>query len=387
MYLLIDGQPLQVPTRTRGIDRYSGNLVAALRAARPDWRIEIVASAHLPPPVVPAGCRLRRFEPPFLFKSENADLIERYYADWLTSLDPDAILLLDFFKVEAFVPRFTGPRPPLFGVLYDLIPLIFPGRYLERSLADYLDYAHGLRRMMEADGLFAISDASARDFRRLLAPPRPQVFAVGGAADARFGPLPLTEQPRKRERLRRRFGLERDFVLYVGGPDFRKNMNGALESFALLPAAERDSLDLVVACHLAQEQAEELMQKGRDLGIATSLRLTGFVSDEELFALYQLCRVFFFPSLYEGLGLPVLEALQCGAPVVATDNSSVPEFAGNVTWMADSRSPHRLAEALGQALAEPATQRRTRAHRSRPVVYLAALRRDGDAHAQHAGDA
>lgn len=361
MYLVIDGQPLQALSRTRGIGRYSGNLVAALRSAQPDWRIEVVVSPHLPPPDPGpiAGCRLRRFEPPFLFKSENADLCERYYADWLTSLDPDALLFLDFFRIEAWVPRFTGPRPPLFGVLYDLIPLLFPPPYLGRSLADFLDYASGLRRMAAADGLLAISEASARDFRRLVPAPRPQVVSVGGAADAEFRPLCPADQPPHRARLRERFGLEREFVLYVGGPDFRKNLAGALEAFARLPAAQRDGLDLVVACFLSPDQVRSLEARGRELGISHSLKLTGYVSDDELRSLYQLCRVFFFPSLYEGLGLPVLEALQCGAPVVAADNSSVPEFAGDVAWLTDAHSTERLADALGQALAEPPALRRT----------------------------
>src|SRR5262249_35415605 len=157
--------------------------------------------------------------------------------------------------------------------------------------------------------------------------PQPKVLAISGAADLRFGADSLADPQQYRARLRQRHGLHRDFILYVGGPDFRKNLSGALESFASLPDHERRGLDLVVACFLPPKQRGRLEQTGRDLGIADSLKLLGYVSDEELHALYQMCRVFFFPSLYEGLGLPVLEALQCGAPVVAGDNSSIPEFA------------------------------------------------------------
>src|SRR5262249_29180224 len=157
----------------------------------------------------------------------------------------------------------------------------------------------------------------------------PQVVAIGGAAEGSFVPHSLQQMASFRGRLRHRFGLDRDFVLYVGGPDFRKNLNGALEAFALLPESERSRLLLVVACDLSHEHRRALENRAAELGIAASVKLTGYVSDEELRALYQMCRVFFFPSLYEGLGLPVLEALQCGAPVVAADGSSIPEFTGD----------------------------------------------------------
>lgn len=372
MYLLIDGQPLQTLSRTRGIGRYSSNLVAALREVRPEWRIEVVHSTHLPPldPRPLAGCRLRTFEPPFFNDSDHADANERYYGDWLTSLDPDAMLLLNFFEGEAWVPRFTGPRPPLFGILYDLIPLLFPEHYLRRTPADHGIYAGRLRQMAAADGLLAISEASARDFRQLLPPPRPRILAIGGAAEPSFAPHSQAELQGYRTRLKHRFGLDRDFILYVGGPDFRKNLHGAMEAFAALPTGQRERLYLVVACFLSHEQRRNLEGKAHDLGIADAVKLTGYVSDVELRALYQMCRVFFFPSLYEGLGLPVLEALQCGAPVVASDSSSVPEFAGEVSWLADARSPRALAGALAQALAEPRDDRRAeRVARARTFTW------------------
>src|SRR5262249_25635490 len=137
-----------------------------------------------------------------------------------------------------------------------------------------------------------------------------------------------------------------------------KNLSGALEAFAELSPAQRANLDLVVACYLSHGHRRELERKALDLGIGDAVKLTGYVSDDELRALYQMCRVFFFPSLYEGLGLPVLEAMQCGAPVVASNSSSVPEFAGNVSWLADARSSSGMAEALASALAEPRDRRR-----------------------------
>lgn len=359
MHLLIDGQPLQTSSRSRGIGRYSGNLIAGLRAVRPGWHLEVVQSSHLAPADLSAldGCAAVAFDPPFFNDSDHAPANERYYADWLSDRGADAILVLNFFEGDAWIPRFTGARPPLYGILYDLIPLVFPRQYLGRSLADHTIYAARLRQMMAADGMMAISEASARDFQRLLPEPRPSVASIGGAADPSFGPHAPADLSAYRRRLRQRFGLRRDFVLYVGGPDFRKNLHGTLEAFAALPLERRRDLDLVVCCFLLPDQYRELQRRGQELGIEGNLKLTGYVTDEELRALYQLCRVFFFPSLYEGLGLPVLEAMMCGAPVVAADASSIPEFTGPASWLANPASKDDLTRALGEALAEPRDRR------------------------------
>src|SRR5262249_37823522 len=117
-------------------------------------------------------------------------------------------------------------------------------------------------------------------------------------------------------------------------------------------------LDLVIACHFVEPHRQAVEEWGRELGLTDSLKLTGYVSDEELRALYGLCRLFFFPSLYEGLGLPVLEAFRCGAPVVAATRSALPEASGPVSWLADPESSAETAAALAAALTEPREARR-----------------------------
>jgi glycosyltransferase involved in cell wall biosynthesis len=360
MRLVVDVQPLQTASsRSRGIGRYSRNLLTALVAARPGWHIELVQNTRLETPDLPPLPDLPRhaFTPPFRSRWEKCEANDRYYADWLTALGGDAVLLLSWFEPHAVVPQFQGPRPPLYAVLYDLIPLLSGGHYLKDRL-DVVGYGEFFRLMLQSDCLLAISQATARDLCRLLAPPLPEVVPIAGASDPAFAPHSEPALARFRDESRKKFHLDRQFILYVGGMDVRKNLVGALRAFAALPAAARQTLELVVACHLPDPERGRLEAVGRELGIADELRLTGFVTDEELTALYQLCRVFFFPSLYEGLGLPVLEALQCGAPVVASDRSSIPEFAGSVSWLADPGSPADLARALLAALDEPRDARR-----------------------------
>jgi glycosyltransferase involved in cell wall biosynthesis len=359
MHLLVDVQSLQTPgSRQRGIGRYTRNFIAALAVVRPDWRIELVQSAHMQPveSTIFPGLPCHTFTPPFPFVFDHNEANEHYYADWLTAHGADTILVTSIFERMAVVPRFCGPRPRLVGILYDLIPLLFADHYLdEPSCLAY--YAHRFRQMLQFDGLLAISQATADDLQRLLRPPFPEVVSIAGASDPAFAPHAPGELDRYRRELADKFDLRRDFILYVGGFDFRKNLHGAMRAFACLPPSAREGLDLVLACELSAAQREILEGWGRELGMSGSLKLTGFVSDEELRALYQMCRVFFFPSIYEGLGLPVIEALQCGAPVVASSASSIPEFAGPVSWLADPADPEEMAGALQAALAEPHGQR------------------------------
>jgi glycosyltransferase involved in cell wall biosynthesis len=356
MYLLIDGQPLQAPeTRNRGIGRYSRHLVAALARQRPDWRIEFVQATHFEP-LTRDGLEsipTRWLRPPLPTTPTNAAANERYYADWLSARGADAVFVpsFSFYQPKVVVPRFTPPRPPLFGVMYDLIPLLFPHFYLAPE--HYPGYGHRLRQLLQCDGLLTISECSAADFRDLFPPPRPEIVNIGGATDPAFAPHTGDDLDRYRRWVHDKFDLEDDYILYVGGFDPRKNLTGAMETFAALPSSRRRALKLVIACDVEPNVRRYLTEIGQRLGIAERLVLTGYVTDEELRALYQFCRLFFFPSLYEGLGLPVLEALHCGAPVLASDRASVPEYAAPVCRLFDPTDPARAALTLTAELDEP----------------------------------
>jgi glycosyltransferase involved in cell wall biosynthesis len=186
MYLVVDAQALQASARpAREIERYARNLVGGLRAVAPDWRIELVQMAGRNPVQLDSGIApvdVQTFHPPLAAGSANTEVNERYYADWLTARHPDAILVLDFFDGQAVVPRFTRPRPPLFGILYDLIPLLFAAQHLPEAEARRV-YARRLRELLDADGVFAVSRAAAEAFRELLPGPTPLVVTIADAPD------------------------------------------------------------------------------------------------------------------------------------------------------------------------------------------------------------
>jgi glycosyltransferase involved in cell wall biosynthesis len=361
VHLLIDAQPLQTPgSRLRGIGRYSSNLLRALAAARPEWRIEVVQNAALPPIAYDDrdGLPVLSFQPPLSQQGEHLEVNERYYADWLTARGADGVLLLSHCEgCAAVVPSFCGRRPRVFGIAYDLIPLLYPQHYLtDLGIARW--YAHRFRQLLDSDALLAISEATARDVCTLGGSTAPPVVNIAGAVDPLFAPLSADELTARAGRLRERFGLKREFILHVGALDYRKNLRGALRTFAMLPAEVRRSLDLAVVCRFESAEQATVEAMMRQAGVSEEVKWIRSADDQDLRALYQMCRLFFFPSLYEGLGLPVLEALHCGAPVVASNCSSLPEYAGPVSWLGDPTSPEEMARLLQEALAEPRETRR-----------------------------
>jgi glycosyltransferase involved in cell wall biosynthesis len=356
MHLLIDGQALQTSSsRLRGIGRYSSNLLRALAVTRPRWRIEVVQNSALAPIAADDlnGLQVLPYRPPVRLHSDYRELNERYYADWLTAQAADAVLVLNHCEGwEGIIPSFCGTRPCVYGIAYDLIPLLYPEHYLiDVGTADW--YALRFRQLLWSDALLAISEATARDVRTLGAGEAPLVVNIGGAVDPLFAPLSPSEFAIRARDVRERFGLHREFLLYVGALDYRKNLRGAIHAFGALPPDCRKHLDLAVVCRMKPAEQASIKDTARQAGIASSLRLICSASDEDLRALYQMCRLFFFPSLYEGLGLPVLEALHCGAPVVTSNNSSLPEYAGPHSWLGDPSSPQAMADVLQEALAEP----------------------------------
>jgi len=361
MHLLLDGQALQTSSsRQRGIGRYAGNLLRALAVARPKWRMEIVQNSALAPIAANDrnGLPILSFQPPLPLHADHHEINERYYADWLTAQGADGVLVLSYCEGwEAVVPSFCGPRPRLFGIAYDLIPLRFPQHYF-RDVATLRWYALRFRQLLQSDALLAISEVTARDVRTLGGSDAPLVVNIGGAADPLFAPLSPNELTARARQVRKRFGLHRDFILYIGAPDYRKNLHGAIRAFAALPSTWRTTLDLAVVCRMKPAERASAEATAQQAGVASALRFIDSANDDDLRVLYQTCRLFFFPSLYEGLGLPVVEALHCGAPVVTSDRASLPEYAGPHSWLGDPESPQAMARVLQQALAEPREARR-----------------------------
>lgn len=243
--------------------------------------------------------------------------------------------------------------------LYDLIPYTFPSVYLANpGIRNW--YYERLGHMRRADLLLAISEFSAGEACVRLGLRRENVFNISGAADAHFRPLTLNED--RRDELLAKYGLRR-FIMYTGGIDHRKNIERLIEAYARLPAGLVATLQLAIVCKVHPQEKQRLGELARSLGLNEDrLVLTDFIPDDDLVALYNTCDLFVFPSWCEGFGLPALEAMQCGAPVIAADASSLPEVVGRKDALFNPLDVDSIAAKMGQALEDHAFRDDLRLH-------------------------
>jgi hypothetical protein len=204
--------------------------------------------------------------------------------------------------------------------------------------------------LKQYDALLAISDATKRDGQRLLGR---RVGVVNISSATRMDFFRPAERADFPESLRRR-GIDPPFVFSVGGMDRRKNCDGLIRAFAALPEPLLTMHQLVIACQITGEIAAQWQMLAEELGVGERVRLLGAVSDDLLRDGYQHCAAFAFASHCEGFGLPILEALACGAPVVAGANSSQPEVVGDAGLLADVADPRDFADKLAYLLSSPA---------------------------------
>ncbi|RME33796.1 MAG: glycosyltransferase family 1 protein [Thermoflexia bacterium] len=215
-------------------------------------------------------------------------------------------------------------------------------RYLERVVPD------SVRR---ADRVLADSEATRTDLIELLGTPPEKVEVLYSGVDERFRP---DGEEGEGERLRARYGLDRPYVLAVGTLQPRKNYVRLIRAFVRLPAGETV---LVIAGGRGWMYEEVLEEAVR---FPHRVRVLGFVDEEDLPALYRGARLFVMPSFYEGFGLPVLEAMACGVPVVCSGVSSLPEVAGDAALLVDPADEEGLAEAMRRALEDGALREQMR---------------------------
>ncbi|HEY2737015.1 MAG TPA: glycosyltransferase, partial [Thermoanaerobaculia bacterium] len=245
---------------------------------------------------------------------------------------------------------------PLIANHYDLIPAVYPGHYYQEPERRAL-YDRALRTVRNADRLVAISRHSAREATAFLGVPSNRIRVAYPIADPCFRPLPEAERERILAPLRERSGLTGGFFLSVSHLHHAKNLRGLFDAWRLLPSAVRQELPLVLACELNPADAAIVRGWAAERGIAESVILTGFLTDDELAALYGAAMVYVHPSRSEGFGLPVLEAMRCGVAVAAAAAGSLPEVVGEAGVLFDPEDPAAIARALEALRLDPGRRR------------------------------
>ncbi|MBW4541511.1 MAG: glycosyltransferase [Myxacorys chilensis ATA2-1-KO14] len=258
--------------------------------------------------------------------------------------------------LDATIPNYKNFCKKTFVICYDLIPLLFRERYLADPNMNSL-YMRRLSNVQNADFIFAISESTRQDAIKHLNIAPERILNVSGGVSPFFKPIDSRDHGQWLEEFAQKFGITKPFILYTGGEDWRKNIEGLVKGFSKLPKEIRNSYELVIACKVSELFSRELKNLASSLGIEQSLILTNYITDEELRALYSTCSLFVFPSFYEGFGLPLLEAMACGAPAIASNQSSLPEILGVPEQLFDPSSSEDMARVMQRLLSNEPLKR------------------------------
>jgi glycosyltransferase involved in cell wall biosynthesis len=262
------------------------------------------------------------------------------------------------------------PRIATVVTLYDLIPLVFPDHYLhDPGMRAF--YNTRLDLIRHADGILAISHYTAKDAIELLQVSPDRVHVIHAGASEHFARMYSSSTVASAYLSRHLKAVRPGFLLYVGAADFRKNPSKLIAGFARLPAALRAQHQLVIAGFLNPGQAEMLQDEATLAGIGPDeIVFTGHVTESVLGALYHACTLFVFPSFYEGFGLPIVEAMSCGAPVAASGATSLPEVLGDLEGTFEPHDGDSIAACLFGILTSPELLDRLKARsRRRAAEY------------------
>ncbi|MGH9086228.1 MAG: glycosyltransferase [Acidimicrobiales bacterium] len=251
---------------------------------------------------------------------------------------------------DGAVPAVAFDADALVVTVYDLIPLLFAARYLHHPHLR-LQYEARLEVVRHAELICAISEHTRADVIQHLGVSPERCVTIGtGASDLGPNLTPVQAADEVRARLP---GIVRPYVLCVAGWDWRKNVEALIRSYASLPDVVRSSRQLVITCSLPADGRTAWEGAIQAAGLAPEdVVLTGRVENRLLQALYRCCDLFVFPSLYEGFGLPVLEAARCGAPAITSSTSSLPEILDWEPSTFDPTSDGAIAEALERGLTD-----------------------------------
>jgi glycosyltransferase involved in cell wall biosynthesis len=370
MRLVVDLQACQSPgSRVRGIGRYSLSLARAMVRRAGKNEVVIALNGCIPDSIdwmrasfsdVLRLSQVRTWQSiPDIAEAFNggaarSQAASELFRQAMMAMRPDFLQISSLFEgLDSDVANLVGTVQqglPTAVTFYDLIPLAQSETYLAQPLVREW-YMRKVDQLKRARLLMAISAFAKSEAVDLLGIQADQITNILGACDAVFQPVPMNEDARAS--LHRRYGVIRPFVMYTGGFDPRKNIGNLIRAYASLPSAIREAHQLLIVGSPPANERAQLEGIRAECGLSTvDCVLTGFVPDEDLAALYSDCRLYAFPSLQEGFGLPALEAMSCGAVVVGANLSSLPEVIGFKDALFDPRNLYDMTAALVRGLGD-----------------------------------
>lgn len=360
--ILIDMQGLQGASRERGIGRYTLGLVEALIEQQDIYQVYLLLNTHYLDmiEIIKSKFSSSLTEEQFILWSPVGDpatqlqdrlASEKIYEQTVIRFNPDCFLISNMFESHGYsnniitkVDLIKKTNILVACILYDLIPLIHPESCLgSKKVKDW--YFDKLEYLTKVDLLLTISASAQQEGFNYLDIPRENIKNISSAVASTQYTRLNTNSPIL-SATKEKFHLQKSFIMHTAGGDERKNVKGLIQGYALLPHNIQSNYDLVVVFDVSDAERAVFFQLARQLGIEKQLKLTGFVTHEELVALYNLADLFVFPSLHEGFGLPVLEAMLCGCPAITSNTSSLPEVIGDTQYTFNPYSPQSIADKI-----------------------------------------
>lgn len=330
MIIGVDMLPLKTDSYKRGIGKYTYNLFKTL--------IDIDTNNTYYFYNIPHNLYNE-------FTQENTKVFYRNATQYdTTHLDLFFITsLIELENNDTLLPHEINCKSAL--LFYDLIPIIFWDNYIN-NLADItqIEYFKRLSHVKDFDVIFTISRTTKNDLITLLDIAEDKIVVIYSGLDKRFLNPALEDDSSS---VMKRYGIQNKFILSTVGFDFRKNILGIFNAFSRL----NEEVCLVIVCKLLPEEEARLREIWNNLGLPQDrLILTNYVPTDDLIKLYDAAEIFLFPSLYEGFGLPVLEAMSRGCPVITSNISSLPEVCECSAIYIDPNEPESIAGAIVELL-------------------------------------
>ena len=393
MRLVIDMQGLQTASRQRGIGRYTAAFVREVINTCGSHEVFLSVNGMLEESATDIrhefGTLLDKLHivpwyalPPVRWAMTGAKCRRRSIAAALrdfsvTSLDPDVVHVAS--PIEGFgddavsLPLSTNQAFDQTAIFFDAIPQLYPDDYLQDPLFRDFYNTH-TSRLASYSHLLAISETVRREAIDEFAVAESRVTNIGAGVDPFFSPVDVSPA---RDLVT--MGIDRPFVLYTGGFDKRKNLPRLIDAYACLPLSLRDSHQLVIVgdCHVDIVRQLRACADAAGLSVDTVV-FPGYVSDSVLRHLYSACRLAVLPSWHEGFGLPLLEAMRCGAPVIGSRSSAIAELIDDSSALFDPFSVPGIAAALEAYLVSSdlrETNRRRSLERSHAYTWEATARK------------
>ena len=228
--------------------------------------------------------------------------------------------------------------------VHDLIPYILPETVGKGYLSKFLQE---MPRIIDlSDGIITVSECSKEDIIKFFPNSKDKVFVTPLAADDKYK---LLDREKCKNIIRENYDIDKPFILYIGGFSPRKNVKSLISAFSKIYKKLEEEYNLVIVGS-NKDDINILKDLSIALGVETFVKFTGFVPEELLPVLYNACNVFVYPSLYEGFGLPLLEAMSCGTPVITSNISSIPEVVGDGGILIDPFDTDILENSLEELL-------------------------------------